>query len=373
MRICFGWFPMLFFNFGDQTCVYELDGEIVGGIVLRKFRIDAQRTGGTVMWLFTHPDARGMGIAGAMLDTALEWFAQQGCSDIFAGVEGYNTPSGNRFAAHGFTPLRFTTQLKRYGRYLPRVWLGSFHLIDVGFFLWARQMQVETAHDAESMPPFPEEQNPRSDTAHSVHAGRGLGGAALVWGLLGTFIIHTLSAYFLYLRSGVPLDFSLLWQVPSIIALLLVVRTGIMISAGRAAGLDLEYRPWESGMSLTFLVSAVFGGLFIAPGSLYPRRRVWSYADFLPRLGPMAFAGAFSILALGWGFRILENMELSTVLAGLAATGSLYFRIFLVFEVLLPVFPFTGFNGRRILDWRRQSWAILAMGVVLLWVAALFL
>lgn len=122
MRRAFGWLPSLFFDVGKASFDYELDGEIVGSITLSSFAIDRRRVGGAVKWLFVLPQARGQGAVSTLVDRALAWFAEEGCSDLFSCVEGHNTNSSNRFAWAGFRILSFCEQAKSYGLRLPLVW-----------------------------------------------------------------------------------------------------------------------------------------------------------------------------------------------------------------------------------------------------------
>lgn len=92
-------------------------------------------------------------------------------------------------------------------------------------------------------------------------------------------------------------------------------------------------------------------------------------------MGPMAYAGGISMLVLGWGLHVLSvsSYAMPHLVSGAVDVGVVYVRILLLFEVLIPVFPFGCYNGRRVMDWRRPSWAVLAAGSILLWVASTFL
>lgn len=75
-----------------------------------------------------------------------------------------------------------------------------------------------------------------------------------------------------------------LWQVALAIAVVLGVRSLAMKVVGRLVGLETRYRMWETGLTLSVIV-AVLGGLFLPPGSHYPKTVRWSYRSELPRLG----------------------------------------------------------------------------------------
>lgn len=358
MKRCFGIHARLFFDLGEQAFVFELDGEVAGGVTLSTFSIDAQRKGGLVKWLFIAPEAQGRGGAGRLLAEAVRWFEGQGCTDMFGCVEGYNTNSANRFSRQGFTDISFTEQFASYGWRLPKVWLKTMHFGDTGFFLWRRLREESPRTTASPVT----EQEPRPSS--------GATGFAL------TVILHSLFAFIMQLRWGGSFEAAQLWQIPLVILAVFGLRLAAMKAASRGTGIRLHYRVWESGMLVSGLLAIVFGGFYTAPGSLYPAEQEWSYRDYRNKLGPVAFAGAISLVLAGWILRLIDtsySIHLVGSMRQIADFASFYIRVMLIFEVLLPAFPFTAFNGRRILDWRRQSWAVAAMGTLLLWIAHLFL
>ena len=84
-------------------------------------------------------------------------------------------------------------------------------------------------------------------------------------------------------------------------------------------------------------------------------------------------AGAVAVLALGWVAHLVtaSTDAASTASAVVAAPVLFFARFLLIFDVLLPAFPVTAFAGRRVLEASRPAWAVLALGVVGLWVASL--
>jgi hypothetical protein len=144
-------------------------------------------------------------------------------------------------------------------------------------------------------------------------------------------------------------------------------RTGAQALVGRAAGLRLRYLPWETGLLLAGAIALVFGGPFVAPGSLVPRARVWSPRALAASLARMAFAGAAAVALLGlaawWGVA-------AGVAPDLAEPVLLYARMMLLVDVLLPFFPMTAFSGRRMLEASPVGWGALAVVTVALWLVA---
>ncbi len=339
MRRSFGGLAGVRFGPGTVAFVAEMEGRIVGGATLGAFRIDAARRGGVVKWLFTLPEARGHGVAAALVERALAWFDQEGVTDAFACVEGLNAGSSNRFAQHGFAPLGFVEQLRRYGAALPRVWLRTNHLIDVGHVLWAR-----------------------TPAARDAAPGLGLGGLAATLALLVALGVVA------FARQGATVDATLVAGLAVAVAAAVGVRTGAMAIVGAASGLRLRFLAWETGLVLAAAIAVLFGGMFVVPGGLVPQARNWSTSAWRSGLARMAFAGATAVLALGW-------LAWWAVSAGVAPDVAprvlLYARMLATFDVLLPFFPMTAFSGRRLLDASRPGWAALAAGTVGLWLVTL--
>jgi len=352
MRRAFGWLPSLFFDVGKAAFVYELDGEIVGGITLSSFRIGRRRVGGVVKWLFVLSEARGRGAASALVERAMAWFAEEGCSDVFTCVEGHNTSSSNRFAQTGFRILSFCEQVRSYGMRLPLVWFRTFHLADVGHFLWARRQDdaPDPANDASTQ---------RALSARPRLPAAGVAGTTVTLVLLGLLMVW---------RQGQALSLSILWHLAVVVAGLVGLRLAAMALAARWLRLPVVYRPWETGLLLSAVIALANAGVFIAPGSLYPAQRAWSYREWLPKLGPVACAGALALLMAGWGMQAIRWWVFPEERRALLDLALFYVRVFVLFDVLLVFFPFVAFNGRRILDWRAGVWAVLAAATVALWV-----
>ena len=355
MRRSFGGLAALLFSTGKAAFVAELDGRMVGGVTLGAFDIDAGRRGGVVKWVFTLPEARGLGVASLLLDRAMAWFEEQGVADAFACIEGLNAGSSNRFAERGFEPLGFAEQVRRYGARLARVWWHANHIADVGHVLWARRTDVAPAPAATATLPAA----PRAAT-EAVSIG--------LAAFAGTLLVHALFGAVMLARRGSDLDLASLAQVALAVGAVIGVRTAAMALTGGALGLRLRYRAWETGMTLTGAIALLFGGLFIAPGGLYPRARTWSPREFGPRLARVSIAGVVAVLALGWAAQLLSEWS---AVAGAAAPVLFYARLMLFFDVLLPFFPMTAFAGRRVWEASRAAWAALAVGTVALWVVSL--
>lgn len=352
MRRSFGGLGGGMFSRGDAAFVADLDGRMVGGVVVTSWRIDASRRGGMVRWLFTLPEARGQGVASALLDRGLAWFDEVGVTDAFTCIEALNAPSRNRFAQRGFEPLGFVEQVRRYGARLPVVWWHTNHMIDAGDLLWVQRRDGAPTGRA------PDEVEAREEAAD--HSGLG--------GLAATLALHAALVALMATRIGAGVDLDLIGRYALAIGLVIGARTAAMAVVGAAAGVRLQFRPWETGIVLAGAITLVFGRIvFVAPGSVVPRQRSWSTRALAPVLARMGFAGAAAVLVLG----ALAAWALSAgVATGVASPLLLYARIVLMFDVLLPFFPLTAFSGMRMLQASRAGWTAMAVATIALWAIA---
>ncbi|SIQ40413.1 Acetyltransferase (GNAT) family protein [Alkalispirochaeta americana] len=333
-----------------HTFLCEISGELAGAVVLETFRYKRNQLGGVIKWLFTDPEAQGQGVAAALVREGVARLQELGCHELFTTVEGFNTPSSNRFADLGFAPLSPWQQLRRYGLSLLRIGPPTFHTIDTGHFLWSRSAAEPPREQERTVP----------------------GGGALPWVANVIFVAALVALHRLRVGAAGELHLHLLWQLPLALSLVFGVRSGAMKLTARALGLSLRYRIWETGLVLSLIITVLFGGLFPTPGSHYPVETRWNYRSKLPRLAAVAFSGAFAVLALAWFLLACETWGLAQsprALASILALAVAPVQALLVFEVLLPWFPFASFNGRRVLDHHRLLWAGLAIGTAaLFWV-----
>lgn len=342
-RRAFGLLQGSFVKPTDYTFVYELSGQIAGVVVLETFSYKRNRLGGVVKWLFTDPKARGRGAAAALVGVGIARLQELGCHELFTTVEGFNTASSNRFADLGFLPLSAKQQISRYGLSLLKIGPNTFHTIDIGHFLWARP--AATPADRATLP----------------------GGGAAAWWANVVITAALVALQRLRLGAASELHPHLLWQLPAAIALVFGVRSLAMKLAAQRLGLELHYRIWETGLTLSALIAVLFGGLFLSPGSYYPKSVRWSYRTELPRLATVAFSGACAVLGLAWLLLAYQAAGLAgtpALISDVLALAVLPVQALLLFEVLLPFFPFGSYNGRRVWDHRRVLWALLAAGAV---------
>ena len=322
-----------FFSPPLHTLVAERDGHLVGAVVPKVFTLPNKRWYGAIFWLMTDPQARGLSVGGRLVEATFEYFEEHSCPEVFACVEGYNTSSSNLFAARGFAILSPGEQLRHFGLLGTfTLWIKMFRLgADVGHFLWARPRATRQDHPG------------------------------LQWwaGTLVSVLIFLLAGWRGGWVEGLE-PATVLGGAIGIVALF-GLREAAMRLAARWQGLSVRHRAWEAALPLSACVALMLGLFFPTPGSVYPRSIAWRYRNLLPKLGPIAFAGASAVLLFAWvTCGLLRFGGSSLEIALWLRFGHVAGQMLALFDVLLPFSIFVSFNGRRVWDWSRPAWAVLA-------------
>ena len=334
MRQAFPLIQQLFFSWSPHVLVAEQEGELLGAIVLKLYDLPEDRKGGLVSWVFTAPQARGLKLGQRLTEAGFEFFEQEGCDEILACVEGFNTSSSKIFATRGFEMLSFVEQLRRYGIGIVSLWWQIFHFVDIGHFIWAR--------------PVP-------------------GRESSQWGMwLGSLLANALVASLALWRGN---GFRTTGISPIALSLILLIvfalRTLGMRLAAYTQGMKVQFRSWESGFPLSIFIAAAAGSFFPMPGGLYPISYRWSYGKDQAAHAKIALAGVLPTLLLAWAaWALLRFGGLPPVAAAPIRLAQHILKPLALFDIALPFFPFASFNGRRIWDWNKLLWGILAVAAV---------
>jgi len=331
-------FPLVqrwFFSFTPHVLVAEQNGQLLGATVLKLIPLPGNRKGGLIYWVFTAPEARGMGAGQRLIESALHFFEDKGCDEIMTCVEGFNTSSSKLFSTRGFSILSPGQQFRRYSIGILPLWVKIFHYIDIGHFLWAR-------------PGAEQPDNP-----------------ALQW--WGNVLMNALVLLLaLWIGTGFgDVNLTAFIAVPLMCVFFFGVRELAMRLTADGYGLSVRYRAWESGFPLNLAIAIVFGFWYPMAGSVYPTKKGWHYRDLIPKLGPIAFAGALSALLFTWGaWALLHFSVLPPEIKTWINIAMIIGKSLALFDIALIFFPFVGFNGRRIWDWNRVVWGVLAAAAV---------
>ena len=329
----------------DHGLVGCVDGEVAAAAVLRVIKLPSGRRIGMVAWLLTDPDYQGLGLASRLVTDAVAQLKAAGCDTVLTDVEGHNTASANVFHSQGFERLSPGAQWQRFG-VLDTVWLWvrTGLALDPGHFLWV--------YDA-------------AKPSGRIGMQRG-----------GSVVANTLWACIALFWGGWLLGSGMAWPNASqALAVLLAVlclfsiREASMRLTAWYLGQPLVYRAWEGGWGITVGIALLFGNLFPLPGGLYPPGDGWKYRDGLPTLGPIALAGtlavAATVAAALWLHSVVAQPSLAVWLSALLFVG----KPLLLFDSVMVFAPFQAFNARRIFDYNRVLWglvAILGLGLFVL-------
>ena len=76
MRRAFPLVQQWFFSWTPNVLVAEQNGKLLGAIVLKLLGLPHNRKGGLVYWVFTAPEARGLGLGQRLVEAGIDFFKQ---------------------------------------------------------------------------------------------------------------------------------------------------------------------------------------------------------------------------------------------------------------------------------------------------------
>jgi Zn-dependent protease len=132
----------------------------------------------------------------------------------------------------------------------------------------------------------------------------------------------------------------------------------------RSLGFKTVFKVWESGLTFSAFL-ALLGALLPFYGSTFIRQKDWAYNKNVKKMGLIYLAGPVVSLVLAFCFLGLAHWANTEWLVALGTVG--YRANFaLVLFNLIPIFPFTPFDGRKIFLWSKIVWSLLVIGFALL-------
>jgi GNAT superfamily N-acetyltransferase len=108
-------------------------GTIVGTISLHLKEIAGKKCG-FIDALIADKTHRGQGISKMLIDRSLAWCEQNGCQNIFATADRYNSRSWNMFIHKGFSLYETTRQIQDFGAGFLKLWNAEGYYIGFGTF-----------------------------------------------------------------------------------------------------------------------------------------------------------------------------------------------------------------------------------------------
>ena len=349
----------IFYLHPESTLVATYQNKVVAGINLDVYQVNRQVKMGYIGWLYTDEGHRGNGLAGKLIDEAITFLKEKGCTSLSACVEGDNPASFKQLANRGFAILGLTDQLKLFRLGTAKVYHHASRFFDMGYFLWHKSLRGQTIKEANT------------------------GVKALGLTLLGNTLLYffCLQGWNLLSLAGLHPIETPIQQIVTILipSLFLLARTGAMAlfatlekrhgqgqngndqhakSNRNESGNNpvqesmdprskketqykedtqqraMVYRSWDTAWILAIILTLTIGFPFPVPGNLYIKGHDWSLEREKHSLARMALAALASVALLA--LLVPKGMSLLFGLVLLALDGLFFF------------YPFCGFNASRI-------------------------
>jgi len=338
----------IFYLHPETTLVVTYHSKVVAGINLDVYQVNRQIRMGYIGWLYTDKDHRGNALAGRLLQEAVTFLKEMGCTSLSACVEGDNPASFKQLANQGFSILSLWQQLKLFRLGTVKVYHRASRFFDMGYFLWHRSLTEKNIKESEG------------------------GMKPLVWTLLGNTLLFffCLKGWNLLNLTGFhPLEpaFSSLTAmhlIPllAVPSLFLLARTGAMALLAKAEEgkedktvraitktkenkkLEVIYRSWDTAWILAILLTVTIGLPFPVPGNLYIKGTEWNLQEKKHLLARMAIAGQVAVVLV-----CLFTPKEIPLLFGLTL---------LTLDGFFFFYPFCGFNASRIKRLRTKTYGL---------------
>jgi GNAT superfamily N-acetyltransferase len=301
-----------------EALVAEMDGKIVGGVMIKYIETAAHKVG-YYDFVFTHPQYQGKGIGKALINKATEYLWEQGCTAVCAAVKDDNVGSWQLFINNGVQRVSLMETVRRLGL------LTALKIYFFTPFFASNGMELYLAVKEDEVAP----------KSHGT----------------GMQILLYLLANALLLLSGFRTRSNFFVFLAAVLTLLLGA-----IAAGYIGTL-LTKEKWHyrlnSGGAFICAVIGFIGGVFPMIGNWYPPR--FEKTD--------GFKRDMGIVALcEWIFMIIATLagvlmqEQYTFFSAIALVGV----VFLIYKAI-PFYPFESYGGRRVLDWNRGLYALMTV------------
>ncbi|NLO38646.1 MAG: GNAT family N-acetyltransferase [Ruminiclostridium sp.] len=318
-RRAFTWFESLWVSKPREALVAVKDGTIVGAILYKFMKTRGTKIG-YIDYAFIDPHYHNQGIGGRLYKASIDFLWEQGCDALTAIVKDDNVGSWGLFLKNGFERVSLSEGVRQLG-----LWgmLGQY----LGTpFCFGAGMEFYVAL--------------RDKTCVS-----GKGGS-----------IKQLAAY---ISTNLLLFLLTIFRRPEN-ALTFFIAYFIFLSGGILAGYFgtlLSRRKWHfrfnNGGGLVCASIQLTGNMFPMVGNWYPEEYENS-DEFRKDMGMTALFGWVFVLFLS----ILSILMLSQHVI------FRYFReigfLFLIYRIL-AIYPFESYGGRRIYQWKRGIYLLMAI------------
>ena len=325
--------------------VATINGEVAAMSLVRVFRLPFGGRVGMIAWLMTDPDFRGKGLASRLVNASTDYLRNQGCSEVVTDIEGYNTSSANVFHSAGYRRIGCWQQMQRWNPLdLIWLWIQTRLAVDPGYFLWADGVD-----------------SPRAGSWHG-HLG-----AVLLNSFLALLALSLGGGLFLAGNAGMPDILQVLATLIGV-TILLASREITMRLTALINRQPLEFRAWEGGWGISLIIALCFGRTMPLPGNLYPKGDGWRTRDYTKTLGQAAVANALVLVCIVLGASLVRERMTGEFLEQAMLILIFVGKPLLLFDTLVAIAPFEGFNARHLRDYSRPAWLALAALAVVVFV-----
>ena len=316
----------IFYLHPESTLVVLYQKRVVAGINLDIYQVHTKVKMGYIGWLYTDEDHRGNALAGRLLDEAISFLKEKGCTSLSACVEGDNPASFKQLAKRGFSILGLKAQLKLFKFGTAKVYHHASRFFDMGYFLWHKSLTGQSEKEAPT------------------------GIKALVYTLLGnTFLflfclkgwnLLNLAGFHPFKTAFSSVTTRQLLVMVAFPSLFLLARTAAMFLLAKweqpksTKKREVLYHGWDTAWILAIILTFSVGFPFPVPGNLYIKGVGWNLENEQKTLANMAVGGqvfvALACLLAPKGIPLLFGLTL------------------LVLDAFFFFYPFCGFNASRI-------------------------
>lgn len=326
-RRAFG-FPFSLFVTKPKAALVAVRDERIVAAVTYKIINTAGGKAGYLDVAYTDAEERGGGLGSRLYKATMDTLRDQGCGDITATIRDDNRPSWKIMERNGAAPLPFYRMIGPYGL------IGAVKLALVGHLPYAlgHEMWV-TGYEAKNR----------------------------VWGMLPGFLV--INALLMMLSFGG----SALTALGGLAVLTADMAAGFLGTLGTRGRWYLQ-RP-HGGLALSVFVSAI-QGILPSHGSWQLREDSYDMKDRAGLLGRStlcSWIATLIITAVSYGIlKAGPQGPAALLLSGAVNLGFMY----LIYRIL-AFFPFESFGGKRVWDWNRWGYGVMAAAsaAVVLWMA----
>lgn len=315
----FEWFESLFVPTPKECFVAVEDSNIIGAVIYKYLTISGTKMG-YVDFIFVDKQGHGKGIGSRLVDACLKVMEKEGCHSYSALIRDDNVGSWKMFINRGMQRVGLDTLIKEFG------FLGMLKLT------FSIPMNVATGMELYLKKEMGTLSNKKEKSSKEI-----LNYLIITLLILLPNFIHGIH-YGLYVIST------------------MIIVLSIRMLAGyigtRLSNEKWSFRVCDGGYFIP-MIASIFGGIYLIAGNWYPK----TYMREKDFKGALAKSSLFQ-----WGSLVLMILLLKTPLADIEIIRSItqLSKMVLILSIV-PFYPLSSFGGKRLLEWNRVLYIIIAL------------